>query len=99
MKTCKSYPAFSIPRVSGGEPHLCFTWHMSLPYSPRERGGTWYEVGRDMVRDVFPAGAGVNPRDRIQIIKKYGIPRVSGGEPSSTIAFLYIFSYSPRERG
>ena len=52
-----------------------------------------------MVIDVFPAWAGVNPRDRIQIIKKYGIPRVSGGEPSSTIAFLYIFSYSPRERG
>ena len=70
-----------------------------MGYSPRERGLTCLIIMFFFHLVVFPALAGVNLGETFRTKAKRCIPRVSGGEPASSISSLRSVSYSPRERG
>ena len=48
---------------------------------------------------VFPARAGMSPRHVLVRVTRQGVPRASGDEPYSDIAWLTAEACSPRERG
>ncbi len=88
-----------LPRASGGGPLLAVRTVEAVPSSPRERG--WSQPGRTRRQrhEVFPARAGVVRTARATRSAARGLPRASGGGPSTTRATPARRSSSPRERG
>ena len=50
-------------------------------------------------RKVFPAWAGMNLACTFTGATRWGIPRMSGGEPKRELIYWQYEQYSPHERG
>ena len=89
----------SIPRVCGGDPRWFFYQSLRLSYSPRMRGWSSSTFASLIQSEVFPAYAGVIPKDVLSRSPEESIPRVCGGDPRNKYKRIKFYKYSPRMRG
>ncbi|HGY6586385.1 TPA: hypothetical protein ACNTAK_005005, partial [Escherichia coli] len=50
-------------------------------------------------RFVFPAPAGINRSNGVNLIRLFGVPRASGDKPDAAAAKPFPMLSSPRQRG
>ena len=88
-----------VPRVCGGDPLIDSHSSHHNPCSPRMRGWSWTLCLLIQASTVFPAYAGVIPRQGIIEDEMTCVPRVCGGDPDGLQTTQELQKCSPRMRG
>ncbi len=85
--------------MRGDRPCIALSERISLPFTPHARGSTRSLGGGMVLKCVYPACAGIDPRPASAWLAHARLPRMRGDRPSPARMLSTLGRFTPHARG